>query len=506
MRLFHMATVCIFAALCSFADFRSAYCEEFQPIHIEPSVNVFDGVASVKLYASYYGSNRIASHQKLSVKVQSLGNLLPMKNDMMGLGVPVVTEYDENVAPVVVSTEVETDENGQAELEAQLNQGNYQIVISYDGIENTGWKPLRIPVSNSDTSLPCRIYYDVKTKNDRKIYRTGEEIPIHFTATTSSFFCSDDQIKQYYVEFNDGVNRNLVKVDARNPNITYKSKRIGIFPVSLRISFDNPDEKVPDRPEYTITHSTPSLVSIVLSRNLLSGEFVDDEFIYYFENELVKPEPQIENNYFNTIIRYEAVSDELEHVLSLAYVSKLTLHLYKEDGTFITVRQTAAYPGDGVKFVIPHNLSGTITPILYINDDAFVQLLPSFVVKTDYFMVLATGGGIVLIVLSVYFIRKRRIKSRIPSIPSDEQINDIEKCRDYIRLCYAIVSKKRVGTVIDWRTDTIETYFESVVSSSGINDQSFERYSFSINAKLQQKSYTKEDLINIRNQSLDLLM
>ena len=417
MKLYQLVACCFFAFLCIFVNISPAYCEDFLPLHIHPEKVYIDEVndnAFITLHASYRGRNENASHKKLYVKIQSLGDFpAEEEEDHMGLVLPVVVQYDESVAPVTISTELETDENGFSEIKANLRKGNYQIVISYDGIEGTGWQPLRIPISGTALSSTCII--ELKTKTGRRIFKPGEEIAFHLD---NSFSC---HFAHYYAEFDDGLNKTTVTINSNYPHFKYKSERKGNFPVSLKINTKKPNDSSSEQSGYLINHPSPSSLEILLNAHVMHS-YDEDSIVYYYENDLINPVPHLSYNLSSKSIRYDAVSNELGSIISSEH---LLLDLYDENGKYLTtLTQNTLHQENSATFDIPNDLNGTIKPVLYLDKGVYFQTLPSFILKTDY---IRTLGLAFLIILVIAFLRFLIVKFSNSETQQNETKFDIEK-------------------------------------------------------------------------------
>ena len=480
-------------SLFAYWGITDAYCDDFRPIHMEPAVIIDYDELTVNLKATYYGGGGVAAHQKLYVKFLELGNRPQTREGI--IGIPTVAIYDEDELPNAVSTDVETDDQGHAVIFATLKPGRYQLVISYDGLEGTGWQPLRVPVTVNSNSSSCMIRPVVNTEKDQKLFKVGTEIPFDITFRSS---CKGQESIKLSVEIDDGDEITLIPLEPYEMKFKYKSERKGTYPVNIKVKLDNPYENVRNILSYSIIHPKPSMVRI--GAGYLFHSF--DETIYYYD-ELVKPEAEIIDQFFTTKVRYQHIDEARNFPLTDI---KLRLCVPDTDDCFIAERDFSVFT---VAFRVPTSKTGPMKPTLFIGDTPYDIPLPEITLPPKTARNVTGISVLALICLTIVVIlgRKRRARSaKLPLLPRDYEVNDDTLCKEFIRRCFDVVSRQYCFCGIDWKTDTVETYYQAQAVEAAVrNNHAFEKYCFYIHSQLRRDSYSLEDLKNVRQKSLELI-
>ena len=485
-------TLFSFLGLLAFGSMPKAYCDDFKPIHFEPSVYISYDETSIKLRATYYGSGKIAPHQKLYVKFLALGKRPETQEGIMGI--PVVAAYDENEVPIAVSTEMETDDKGRVEIYASLKPGRYQLVVSYDGLKGTGWQPMRIPLKFADYSSPCIIRPVIHTEKSKKLYKSGAEIPMYITYDSS---CHAQNLTRLSVEVDDGAMKSVIPLEADKKHFNYKSARDGSFPVNVVVNPVN-DEDTSENSEYSIIHPSPSIVRIGLG-----DMFYSEKATIYYYDELTKREANIINNFFTTKVQYEPLEETKDFDFSDV---KLQLCVPNTEDCFMPEKEKS---WAAITFDVPTNITGPMKPTLFIGDEPYDIPLPIITLPHKTARNVTGISVLVLICLAIVIRRVRKqiaLGSKLPKLPKEFEIHDDQLCKSFIRQCFEVVSKQYCFVGIDWNTDTVETYYQGQsVLDSVKNNHAFEKYCFYIHLLLGRDSFTLEDLKTVRRKSLGLL-
>ena len=494
MKLHQLATACLFAVTCALTYPQTAFCDNFEPLRITPQVKIEFDTTTIDLSVTKYGSGATAKNQNLVVIIQSLGKLPETREHIAGI--QVVADYGENEAPVLLRSWVQTNEYGNAHIRANLPNGRYLFKITYDGQENSNWRPMLIPLTTAGIGTECSISFKLNTKEHRALYKNNETVRLRPSVDFSE--CSLRSLGDFKLIFNDGVKQTSYDVSPSNPEIEYKSERTGTFKVDVDLSLvlptaeKNKGNLMVSRPSQdTLEISGFSMRSSDLRRNL-----------YFYDGALVKPEPLVEKKLFSVQIDYPISYNAEANGIDL---SALNLGYCDESGDNCEMTSRQYQWGGYIRFKTPDRVTGTIYPKLYIGDTPCDEQLPPITIESDAPLYYGGAAALVLLIAGIIIIRKQMRRSAIPKLPPDDRLDDQMICRSYIKTCYDIIAKKRVNATVDWEYETIESFYKKISSGANTSDAAFEKYSFDMNIMLKNDSLTKEDLTLARKQSLDML-
>ena len=494
MKLHQLATACLFAVTCALTHPQTAICDNFEPLHIAPRIKIELDSTTIDLSVTKYGNNASAANQKLEVIIQSLGQL-PSTYEHFG-GIQVVADYGEDEAPALLRTWIQTDRHGQAHIHANLPNGRYLFKITYEGLENSNWRPTIIPIFPAGFGTLCSISFKLNTSEHRSLYKNNETITLFPSVDFSD--CTLRTLNEYKIIFNDGIKQTSYNVTPSSPEIQYKSERTGTFKVNVDLSLSLPTIEQ-NKGNLMVNRPSPDTLEISgysirisdLQRNL-----------YYYEGNLLKPEPRVEKNLFSVQIdyplSYEAEVNDID-------LSALKLRYCDESGDNCKMLTPKHQLGGYIRFETPRRITGTIYPELYIGDTPTDESLPPITIASDAPLYYGSAAAALLLITGIIILRKKMRRSVIPPLPPNNRLDDQKFCQSYIKTCYDIIAKKRVKATVDWEYETIESFYRKFSSTSSNNDNEFEKYSFNMNIILKNESLTKEDLIYARNRSLEML-
>ena len=513
MKSHMLIKACLLAATCLLLPPQPAIGDDFVPLRIVPKVKIEFGRMEVTLDVTKIGSMQAAANQKLDVRIQELGNL-PDTYEHVG-GIPVVADYDENTAPVLLRTWVNTNQAGNAHITLNLPEGRYMLKITYEGQENTNWRPMVIPLSSSGYNTQCDGDFKLNPKDGRYIYRNDETIILKPSVSLSGCSLSNilgnnlGKIEDYKLSFFDGSKQEEFKITKDNKSISYKSEQKGTFEVDVALLFSLPttEQSNGNMLVNRSSSNTIEISSLTTSRSDLL------KILYYFDGDFVEPTPTIVKKFTSVEITYPISEDAKNanftdpRVDFLSHLKDLTLKYCDESGEQCHLASTTisySYK-DNLTFKIPERISGTIYPTICLDTEICDQSLPPVTIASDAPILYGGAAAILVLITGVIVIRKMKRRAAIPQPPNDNDLNDPLVCKKYIRKCYDIVAKKRVNATVDWEYDTIESFYRRVASDLKTKDTAFEKYSFAMNMMLDNSSFTRDDLIKARNQSLQML-
>ena len=466
----------------------NAYSEEFRPLRITPMMLSGGGHVTIKLETKYLDNGQSPSYQKLYVKILHLGSLSDTQLN------------DELQAPAVVRTQIETSYTGHAVIHPHLEKGKYLLVISYDGMEEAGLEPFRTPFTIGATYQPCVYKSYITPETGRTLYRSGTSIPLRLAIESS---CPSKGPYTVYVETNDGETREVLTISSDNPQFTYQPSRKGTFSVRFAVGPDHPNELIGNRTPYLISH--PASNDITIDCTSANANEITETTLYYYED-LIEPEANIHDYFFNTQIHYKAVAEAASFDLD-----DLRLKLCKQNADkCVTLEPDSDKTQRGIAtFTAPITWLGTVQPHLYIGETPYDIALPEITLPAKTPRNITCVGAFLILCGAIVWLKKRRAKAfdaQLPPVPQEHEVCNNTICEDYIKTCFEAVTKHYIARSINWDEETIESYYQSeVINKAAKSNRAFEKYCFSTHLLLKRNQYTVEDLEHFRQESLKLL-